>query len=135
MTKISIPWWLSLIVILETLPMFIGPIVALTNPAFMGGPDAEVINHAAYIYTARNVAVGIAFILAYLLKSGPMLFILILVRLLTDLVDMPTFLAFDLATNTPRLISIFVVLYYIPAVLALRYLWKKMKSQEGVAQG
>ena len=74
------------------------------KPAFTGGSDVEVINHAAYIYTARKAVVGIVFILAYLLKNGPMLSILILIRLLTDLVDLPTFLAFDLATNTPRLI-------------------------------
>jgi hypothetical protein len=35
--KIHIPLWLTLIVILETLPMFIGPYVAITNPGFMGG--------------------------------------------------------------------------------------------------
>ena len=60
-TKIHIPWWLTIIIILETLPMFVGPYVALTNPPFLGGQGAEELNQAAFIYTARNLAVGFAF--------------------------------------------------------------------------
>lgn len=126
--KIHIPWWLTLVIILETLPMFIGPYVALTNPGFMGGPGAETINHAAWIYTARNLAVGFAFIIACVLRNGPMLFILIFVRLFTDLIDLPTFLSFGLASNTTRIVSIFVFLYYIPALIALQYLWRQLKA-------
>ena len=127
--KISIPWWLTLIIILETLPMFLGPVAAFLLPGFMGGPGAEEINQATYIYAARNGAVGIAFLIAYALRSAPMLFILILIRLITDLVDLPTLLAFDLATNPPRVIAIFVFLYYIPALIALTYLWRAMKKE------
>ena len=126
--KIQIPWWLTIILILETLPMFLGPVVALTNPGFMGGPEAEEINQAAFIYTARNVAVGLALLIAWALRSGPMLFILIFIRLVTDLFDLPTLLYFDLASNEPRIIAIFVFLYYIPAVYALWYIWRQMKG-------
>ncbi|MGB0922130.1 MAG: hypothetical protein ACPG06_07770 [Alphaproteobacteria bacterium] len=124
--KITLPWWLVIIIILETLPMFVGPYVALTVPQFMGGPDATDINQAAFIYTARNLAVGLAFILATYLRNGQMLFILILVRLFTDIVDLPTLLHFDLASNPYRVGAIFVFLYYIPALIALRYLWQQM---------
>ena len=127
--KITIPWWLTLIVIIETLPMFIGPVVALSRPALMGGPGAEEINQAAYIYAARNLAVGVAFIIAYALRSAPMLFILIFVRLFTDLIDLPTFLFFGLASNTARAVSIFVFLYYIPAIFALWYLWNRLRAK------
>ena len=58
-----------------------------------------------------------------------MLFILIFIRLITDLIDLPTMLLFDLASNTTRLIAIFVFLYYIPALIALRYLWKQMRQE------
>ena len=57
-----------------------------------------------------------------------MLFILIFIRLITDLIDLPTMLLFDLASNANRLIAIFVFLYYIPALIALRYLWKQMRQ-------
>jgi hypothetical protein len=129
--RIRLPWWLTLIVIIETLPMFIGPVVALSSPPMLGGPGAQEINQAAFIYAARNLAVGLAFIIAFALKNGPMLFILIFIRLFTDLIDLPTFLYFGRDFNTYRLVSIFVFLYYIPAVFALRYLWKQMKNDDG----
>ncbi|MDZ7826469.1 MAG: hypothetical protein U5R48_11165 [Gammaproteobacteria bacterium] len=125
--KIALPWWLVLIVVIETVPMFLGPVAALTRPGFMGGPEAETINQAAYIYTARNVAVGVALLFALALRSGPMLFILILVRLITDIIDLPTILNFDVASNEPRVIAIFVFLYYIPAGYALWWLWREMR--------
>ena len=127
--KIKIPLWLWVVIVLETLPMFIGPYVALTRPGFMGGPEAETINQAAYIYAARNFAVGFAFLIASYLRSAPMLFILIFIRLFTDVIDLPTFLTFGQSLNRVRLIGIFVFLYYIPALVALRYLWGQMKGE------
>lgn len=122
------PWWLTVIIVIETLPMFLGPLFALNNPAFLGGPEATAVGFATWLYTARNFAVGIAFVVAYLLRSAPMLFILILIRLLTDLVDGPAFLLFGMASSEIRLMAIFVIGYYIPALIALRFLWKQMKS-------
>jgi hypothetical protein len=127
-TRINIPWWLTIIIVIETLPMFIGPYVALTNPEFLGGVGAQELNQAAFIYTARNLAVGFAFIIAFALKSGPMLFILIFVRLFTDAIDLPTFFAFSTTMNMARVTAIFVFLYYLPALIALRYLWKQMST-------
>ena len=122
------PWWLTVIIVIETLPMFLGPLFALNNPAFLGGPEATEVGFATWLYTARNFAVGIAFIVAYLLRSAPMLFILIFIRLLTDLVDGPAVLLFGMASNEIRLIAIFVIGYYIPALIALRFFWKQMTS-------
>ena len=122
------PWWLTVIIFIETLPMFLGPIFALNNPAFLGGPEAIEVSFATWLYTARNFAVGIALIVAYLLRSAPMLLILILIRLLTDLVDGPAFLMLGLASNELRLIAIFVIGYYIPALIAVRFLWKQMTN-------
>ena len=122
------PWWLTVIIVIETLPMFLGPIFALNNPAFLGGPEATAVGFATWLYAARNFAVGIAFVVAYLLRSAPMLFILILIGLLTDLVDGPAFLLFGMASNEIRLMAIFVNGYYIPAMVALRSLWKQMTS-------
>ena len=124
--KCQIPWWLTLIIVIETLPMFLGPVAALNNPTFMGGPGATEVGFSTWIYTARNIAVGIAFIVAYLLRNAPMLFILILIRLLTDLADGPAFLLFGMASNEIRVIAIFLICCYIPALIALRYLWKQM---------
>ena len=125
--KCQMPWWLTAIIVIETLPMFLGPIFALNNPMFLGGLEATEVGFAAWLYTARNFAVGIAFVVAYLMRSAPMLFILILIRLLSDLVDGPAFLVYGLANNELRLIAIFVIGYYIPALIAMRFLWKQMK--------
>ena len=126
--KCQVPWWLTVIIVIETLPMFLGPLLALNNPPFLEGPEATEVGFATLLYTARNFAVGIAFVVAYLLRSAPMLFILILIRLLTDLVDGPAVLLFGMASNEIRLIAIFVMGYYIPALIALRFFWKQMTS-------
>lgn len=130
--KCQVPWWLTLIIVIETLPMFLGPIAAFNNPTFMGGPGATEIGFSVWIYTARNVAVGIAFIVAYLLRNAPMLLILILIRLLTDLIDGPAFLLFGMASNEIRVMVIFLIGYYIPALIAFRYLWKQMTTSPEV---
>lgn len=134
MHKIRLSWWLIVIIVLETLPMFLGPVAALRLPGFMGGPEAETINQAAWIYTARNVAVGIAFLIATALRNGPMLFILIVVRLITDLFDLPAMLFFDLSLNHARLIAISVILYHIPAIYALCWFWREMHQSAKPAQ-
>ena len=124
--KISIPWWLYVILFMEIWPMFVGPYLALTNPTFLGGPDASNLVVGSLIYLARNFAVGFAFLIAIYLKNASMLFVLIFIRLFTDLIDGPAFLAFGMAVNETRVIAIFVLGYYIPAVIAMRYLWKEM---------
>ena len=129
--KVHIPWWLTVIIVLEMLPMFLGPVGAVRNPVFLGGPEAVELNQATFIYSARNLAVGFAFIIALFLKNGPMLFILIFIRLVTDAIDLPTFLYFDLTSNPQRVIAIFAFLYYIPALIALRYLWSQMSKVNG----
>tara|TARA_B100000989_G_scaffold209351_1_gene158759 strand:- start:357 stop:704 length:348 start_codon:yes stop_codon:yes gene_type:complete len=114
---------------MEIWPMFVGPYLALNNPAFLGGPDASNLVIGSLIYLARNFAVGFAFFIAIYLKNASMLFILIFIRLFTDLIDGPAFLTFGMAANETRLIALFVLGYYIPAVIAMRYLWKQMTQQ------
>jgi hypothetical protein len=126
--KINPPWWLWLVIFFEILPMFLGPLLALNNPEFFGGPGAVTVGMAAYLYSARNLAVGLAFILACVLRNGPMLFILIFIRLFTDLMDLPILLALERANSELRLVAIFVFIYYIPAVIALRYLWQRISQ-------
>ncbi len=127
--KTLIPWWLTIILFMEVWPMFLGPYWALSDPTFLGSPDATSTVLGDWIYTARNLAVGFAFIFAYYLKNAPMLFILIFIRLLTDLVDGPAFWAFRVPVNQIGFIIIFLFGYYVPAIIALRYLWKQMRSE------
>ena len=129
--KNSIPYWLTIIIIIEALPMFIGPVLAISSPSLMPGfGDVTEPTGPMYLYAIRNLAVGAALLIAFLLKDSSMLFILILVRLITDLLDLPTGLFFDAFPNSLRATLIFVLLYYIPALVALRYLWKQMTMRE-----
>jgi len=127
--KKSIPVWLVIIIIIETLPMFIGPLVAIFNPSAMSDFGISGVGSFAWIYAARNFAVGIAFILAFLLKDKSMLFILISIRLITDLHDLPVGLHFGGWSSPPRAIAMFTLLYYLPALYALRYLWQQIKEE------
>ncbi len=126
--KISIPWWLSLIIFMEVWPMFVGPYLALTDPTFFGTPESTTTILGDWIYTARNLAVGVAFIIAYYLKSASMLFILIFVRLFTDLIDGPAFWFFRDPISEFFFIFLFLFGYYIPGIIALIYLWKQIQK-------
>ncbi len=126
--KISIPWWLSLIIFMEVWPMFVGPYLALTDPTFFGTPESTTTILGDWIYTARNLAVGVAFIIAYYLKNASMLFILIFVRLFTDLIDGPAFWFFRDPISEFFFIFLFLFGYYIPGIIALIYLWKQIQK-------
>jgi hypothetical protein len=134
--KKSLPVWLTIIIVIETLPMFVGPLLALLNPAAMPGfstlPDPRGM---AWLYSARNFAVGIAFLVAFALKNRSMLFILILIRLITDLFDLPNLLYGGTLSSPLLVVAIFVLLYYLPTIYALRYLWKEINEEKRTSNG
>jgi hypothetical protein len=68
-------------------------------------------------------------------KNRSMLFILIMVRLITDLVDLPNMLNGRAWSNPLLVIAIFVLLYYLPAIYALRYLWKEINGEQLTSSG
>ena len=115
-------WWFSFMLFLLILPMFVGPIIAILNPSFYGGIE---LNLGSSLFVARNIAVGLAFLLAIYLRNASMLFILIVVRLITDLIDAPLFYIFREPVLIGQII-IFTFLCYLPATFGLRYLWQKI---------
>ena len=119
--KITFTWWFAIIIFMMIWPMFVGPYIALSNPSFFLETESS-LNSGLYI--ARNLAVGIAFLVAIYLKNASMLFILIIVRLITDLIDAPLFFNFK-NPDLIILIFIFTLFCYLPAILGLRYLWKQ----------
>ena len=125
--KISFPWWFSLILFLLVSPMFYSPLIAFVNPSFFGGIGVTELNLGTTLFIARNLAIGLAFVFAIYIKNGPMLFILILVRLITDLIDAPAFQIFREPPLVAQMI-IFTLLCYLPAFYGLRYLWKEMRN-------
>ena len=125
--KISFPWWFCLILFLLVSPMFYGPLIAFINPSFFEGTGVTELGLGTTLYIARNLAVGLAFLFAIYIKNGPMLFILIFVRLITDLIDAAAFQIY----REPPLVSqiiIFALLCYLPAFYGIRFLWKEMRK-------
>tara|TARA_B100001057_G_scaffold294768_1_gene294877 strand:- start:2949 stop:3350 length:402 start_codon:yes stop_codon:yes gene_type:complete len=125
--KISYSWLLFFVLFLLISPMFFGPLIALLKPEFFEGLGDTELNLGSTLFIARNLAVGLAFLFAIYVRSAPMLFILILVRLITDFIDFPVFQMF----REPPLIGqiiIFTLICYLPAFFGLRILWKEMKS-------
>tara|TARA_B100000035_G_scaffold57901_1_gene46143 strand:- start:759 stop:1160 length:402 start_codon:yes stop_codon:yes gene_type:complete len=125
--KITFSLILSFILFLLISPMFFGPLIALLNPEFFEGVGDTKLSLGSTLFIARNLAIGLAFLFAIYLKSASMLFILILVRLITDLIDFP---AFQIFRESPLIgqIIIFTALCYLPAFFGLRILWKEMKK-------
>ena len=107
--------------------MFFGPLIALLNPEFFEGAGDTFLSLGSSLFVARNLAIGFAFIFAIYLRSASMLFILIFVRLITDLIDFP---AFQIFRESPLFgqIIIFTALCYLPAFFGLRILWKEIKN-------
>ena len=122
--KIEFSGLFSFCLFLLIWPMFVGPYIALTNPSFFGGSEVTNLTLSSALYVARNLAVGFAFLLAIYLKNASMLFILIVVRLITDLIDAPMFFIFK-DSNLIGLIIIFTIFCYLPAYIGLRYLWNQ----------
>ena len=120
--KITFTWWFALIVFMLTWPMFVGPYAALNNPAFFGESELTL---SLGLYIARNLAVGLAFLLAIYLKNASMLFILIIIRFATDFIDAPLFYTFK-DPNVIGLVFIFTFFCYVPAIFGLRHLWKQI---------
>lgn len=125
--KITFSWQLSLILFLLISPMFFGPLIALLNPEFFEGLGDNELSLGSTLFVARNLAIGLAFLFAIFMRNAPMLFILILVRLIIDLIDFP---AFQMFRESPIIgqIIIFSLMCYLPAYFGLRILWKEMKN-------
>lgn len=120
--KITFTRWFVIILFMLIWPMFVGPYVALSNPSYFLETESSL---SSGLYIARNLAVGITFLVAISLKNASMLFILIIVRLITDLIDAPLFFNFK-NPDLIGLILIFTLFCYLPAILGLRYLWKHL---------
>ena len=123
--KLDYSWSLCLILFLLISPMFFGPYIAFVNPEFFQEAGNVELSLALSLYVARNLAVGIAFFLAIYLRNASMLFILIIARLITDLIDAPMFFIFK-DSNLIGLVIIFTIFCYLPAYIGLRYLWNQI---------
>ncbi len=64
--KIKFTWWFVIILFMLIWPMFVGPYIAIKNPAFF--LESEVTLSSG-LYVARNLAVGLAFLFAIFFRN------------------------------------------------------------------
>ena len=90
----KIPWWVSAVVLLGTLLMATGAILALVHPAMLVSPHDE-INGAVHIYAgylaARNGALAIMLVVLLALRArralGNLMVLVALIQILDAVMD------------------------------------------------
>ena len=123
-TSKFLPIWVWLIVLVQIVLVFFFSAGTALNPAdFI--PDVSELNYVTQLYITRNVTVAVGMIVALLLRSHKGLFIVLIVRLLTDISDVITVYTLNVEAIKSS-VPMVVILLVIPALLAIGYLWKKI---------
>jgi len=120
-----LPIWVWVIALLQIgLVLFFSVGTAMNPAQFI--PDVTDLNYVTQLYLTRNVTVALGIIIALLLKSHKALFLILLVRLMTDISDVVTVYALNVEVIKES-VPMVVVLLIIPAIAAVTYLWKRIK--------
>jgi hypothetical protein len=90
-------------------------------------PGVSELDYVTQLYVTRNITVVIGLAVALFLRSHKSLFVILVVRLLTDVSDVITVYAFNLEVVKSS-VPMVVVILIIPALLALWYLWKRINQ-------
>lgn len=120
-----LPIWVWVIILLQIfLVLFFSAGTAMSPGDFI--PNVTDLNYVTQLYITRNVTVALGIIIALLLKSHKALFLILAVRLLTDMSDVITVYALNVEVIKSS-VPMVTVLLIIPAMLAVGYLWRKIK--------
>ncbi len=90
-------------------------------------PGVSELDYVTQLYVTRNITVVIGLAVALFLRSHKSLFVILVVRLLTDVSDVITVYAFNLEVVKSS-VPMVVIILIIPALLALWYLWKRINQ-------
>lgn len=121
-----LPIWVWVIVLLQIfLVLFFSAGTAMSPGDFI--PGVTELNYVTQLYITRNVTVALGIIIALLLKSHKALLLILAVRLLTDISDVITVYALNVEVIKSS-VPMVVILLIVPALLAVGYLWKRIKS-------
>lgn len=123
-----LPIWVWIIAIIHVvLVLFFSAGTFMDPAAFI--PKATELDYVTQLYITRNVTVALAIIVALLFRSHKVLFTLLLIRIVTDISDVITVYALN-AEVIKESVPMVVVILIIPALVALRYLWKRIKQED-----
>ena len=129
-TKKFLPIWVWAVVMIQVALVLLFSVGTAINPGdFI--PNVTELNYVTQLYITRNVTVALGVIIALLLKSHKALFVMLIVRVLTDISDVITVYALNVEVIKSS-VPMVLVLLIIPALLAVMYLWKVVKNEQDV---
>ena len=124
-TNKFLPVWVWVIVLIQIfLVLFFSAGTAMSPADFI--PGVSELNYVTQLYITRNVTVALSIIVALLLRSHKALLVVLIVRLLTDISDVITVYALNVEVIKES-VPMVVVLLIVPALIAVGYLWKRIK--------
>jgi hypothetical protein len=89
-------------------------------------PDVSELNYVTMLYITRNIVLTLGIVIALFLRSHHALLAILSVRLLTDISDVVTVYALNVEVIKES-VSMVVILLIVPAIVAVGYLWKRIK--------
>ena len=126
-TNIFLPIWIWVIVLIQIgLVLFFAAGTAMNPGNFI--PGISELDYVTQLYITRNVTVVVGMAVALLLRSHTALFAVLIIRVLTDISDVITVYAFNvevIKSSVPMVVALLI----IPALLILRYLWKRVNPE------
>ena len=124
-TNRFLPIWVWLIVLAQIVLVFFFSVGTAMNPGeFI--PDVSELNYVTQLYITRNIATAIGLVIALLLRSHKALLTVLIVRVLTDISDVISVYALDVEVIKSS-VPMVVVLLVLPAMLAIGYLFKRIR--------
>lgn len=125
-TEKFLPVWLWIIVFVEIVLVLFFSVGTLMNPGdFI--PGVSELNYVTQLYVTRNITVVLGLIIALLLRSHKALFVVLIVRMLTDLSDVITVYVLNVEAIKSS-VPMVVIILIIPALISLVYLWKRINQ-------
>jgi len=121
-----LPWWVWIIVAMEAIVPTIFGIATWLDPAtYIAG--AQGVTYEILLYITPNLTTALGILLAVLLRSHAAIFILIIVRMVTDASDMINATLNGAGENIVQSIPFLFVLLIVVPVFALWHLWGRIR--------
>ncbi|WP_428087993.1 hypothetical protein [Candidatus Thioglobus sp.] len=122
-----LPVWVWVVALIQIFLVLLFSIGTFINPAdFI--PGASELNYVTQLYITRNLVVALGIVAALCLRSHTALLLILMVRLLTDVSDVISVYALNV-TAVKSSVPIVAVLLIIPALLAVGYLWQRIRQK------
>ncbi|PCJ20263.1 MAG: hypothetical protein COA96_15850 [SAR86 cluster bacterium] len=124
-SKRFLPVWVWIITLIQIfLVLFFSAGTAMSPGDFI--PGATELDYVTQLYITRNVTVVLGIVVAILFRSHKTLFAVLIIRMLTDISDVITVYALNVEAVKSS-VPMVVVILIIPSLMALGYLWKRIR--------